>query len=526
MLQTTSDALNNFDEPLPEYIPITRTDGYKLSMAEAGAPLRIESFYYAHRRGGINGWHYMPVDVDKFVRSLLPTPKPEDYDYLTHHNYEVGAAYRRAMTMRDSLVVGGVPKGCWFYNREPAYSVKSTSVISSWIEPTGLMLQFRIQAATAMLTNTNKERLKYATCLKEKEILLELYESLGVRAPEIIVRSEDYFKAVHKRGQDIVTLLGDPSRAFEVGMRAVSCIEQHEIALAALKEAGIVRTSNVEAAQKLDMVPVGTMGHEHLQRMGSDYEGFTSMRDRFPGFLSYLLDTFDTLRSGIPTGLRVIAEQPYRQAGLRFDSEKSVLGQYMFAVARSRDMGLEPYLTLESGWDYQKTVEYEKYREMLGWPSKLQGYGYGGYFVKPEWPTFERDDVAAVYKLSQTGSKACMKFGDDPGSPKQSIPGEPVIWRYKPLSCYQGDLISVIAQDGEVIPNQEAFYRVDLEGADYLPPMKAGKPDQIPSHTTLLKRRLGITDEGEVRMSPETVRLIAECTARREEAINKASGAL
>jgi nicotinate phosphoribosyltransferase len=488
------------------YIPITRTDGYKLSMAEAGAPLRIETFYYTHRRGGINGWHYMPVDVDQFVRSLLPTPKPEDYNYLTHHNYEVGAAYRRAMTLRDSLVVRGVPKGCWFYNREPAYSVKATSVISSWLEPTGLMLQFRIQAATAIITDTYRD-CRYATCSREKEILIELYESLGVQAPEITVRSEDYFKTVLKRGQDIVTLLGDPSRAFEVGMRAVSCIEQHEIALAALKEAGIVRTSNVEAAQKLDMIPVGTMGHEHLQRMDGDYEGFTSMRDRFPGFLSYLLDTFDTLRSGVPTGLRVIAEQPYRQAGLRFDSEKSVLGQYVFAVARSRDMGLEPYFTLESGWNYEKTVEFEKYREMLGWPSKLQGYGYGGYFVKPEWPTFERDDVAAVYKLSQTGSKACMKFGDDPGSPKQSIPGEPVIWRPKPLSD-RGNLISIIAQAGEDIMFQDDFYRVDLEGSNYLPPMKTGQKSSINS---------------EVRMSPQTVSLIAECTAHRESIINEAS---
>ena len=28
------------------------TDGYKFSMAEAGWPLRTETFYYSHRKGG------------------------------------------------------------------------------------------------------------------------------------------------------------------------------------------------------------------------------------------------------------------------------------------------------------------------------------------------------------------------------------------------------------------------------------------------------------------------------------------
>jgi nicotinate phosphoribosyltransferase len=52
---------------------ITMTDGYKFSMAEAGFPLREETFYYTHRRGGANGWHFMPVDPKEYVKSILPT---------------------------------------------------------------------------------------------------------------------------------------------------------------------------------------------------------------------------------------------------------------------------------------------------------------------------------------------------------------------------------------------------------------------------------------------------------------------
>lgn len=487
--------------------PITRTDAYKLSMAEAGAPLRTETFYYTHRRGGFNGWHYMPVDVDKFVRSLLPKAQPEDYEYLTHHGYEVGAAYRKGIAQQDLKIVG-VPKGSWFYNREPAFMVKGTSVVVSWLEPTALMLQFRIQLATAILTGSLGARDLNplgATCLQELHIIQETCAELGVKPPEVQVRSEEYYQTVFNRATAILQLLEDPSRAFEVGMRAVSCIEQHEIALQAIRDAGITRTSNVEAAQKLGMLPVGTMGHEHVQRMGSDYMAFSSMRDRFPGFLSYLLDTFDTITSGIPTALRVIAEQSERKAGLRFDSENSVREQYTYAIARSRAVGLDPYLTLESGWDYEKTVEFENLRKTLEWPSHLQGYGYGGFLVKPKWPTFERDAVAAVYKLCKTGSKACMKFGDDPGSPKQSIPGEPVIWRPYSDPIGDGPSLSIIAQAGEKLCKQEDYRCVSQEGGGLW-----GTSEKLPS---LRGHR--------VLMSPETKELIQKCADERNRVLQE-----
>lgn len=486
--------------PMPQDPPVTRTDAYKLSMAESGAPLRIETFYYTHRRGGFNGWHYMPVDVSKFIHSLVPVPKKEDYDYLTQHGYEVGAAYRHGLTQKD-LVIRAVPKGRWFYNREPAFSVKGTSVLSSWLEPTVLMLQYRIQLATDILTGSTGSRSVNATCEEEQQIILETFDGLGVTPPEVTVRSEDYYKTIFNRAKEILELLEDPSRAFEVGMRAVSCLAQHEIALQAIRAAGICRTSNVEAAQKLGMIPVGTMGHEHLQRLGSDLAGYRAMRDRFPGFLSYLLDTFDTIRSGIPAAFRVISEQPDRKAGIRFDSEKLILEQYLFAITRARSQGLSPYLTLESGWDFAKTREFEDYRKMLRWPSNLQGYGYGGYLVKPDWDTFDRDAVSAVYKLCQSGARPCMKFGDDPDSPKQSIPGEPVIWRPR---RDHSQVTSIIAQEGETFPGHESFYRVDLEGGDYLTPIH--RPNTI------------------VRMSPETLVLIDQCQTWRENVIQEASG--
>jgi hypothetical protein len=63
-------------------------------MAEAGWPLRTETFYYSHRKGGPQ---VLPVDVAAFVRSLLPRPADDDYRYLAEHSYEMGSGFKAAI---------------------------------------------------------------------------------------------------------------------------------------------------------------------------------------------------------------------------------------------------------------------------------------------------------------------------------------------------------------------------------------------------------------------------------------------
>lgn len=494
-----------YDPALSVTRPVTESDGYKFSMAEAGAALRTETFYYSHRKGGLNGWHYMPVDAGEFVKSRLPVPKEEDYAYLREHSYEVGAAFRKAFTLQDQLKVTGVPKGSWFYNREPAYSVTGASAIGSWLEPHTISLQFRIQVATAIKGGLIDERFKNATCMAERRIIEETFDQLKVKLPwEIQVRQSEYHDSVYARAKKLVDLVENPDRIFEVGMRAVSCSTQHMIALEAIRAAGIRRTSNVFLAQKLNMIPVGTMGHEHIQRIGDDYEAYCWMRDRFPGFLFYLPDTFSTLYSGVPSALRVIGEEPGRPAGIRFDTEHGIRGHYTFTVARAMEMGLKPRLALESGWNYDLTVEFEELRRQVRWEADLQAYGYGGYLVKPSWPTFQRDDVSAVWKLCRTGSLDVMKFGDEPGSAKESIPGRPIIYRPNPLYVGQFTPVSYIVQEGEKwLPPQGATLVSGTSEDSRLDPTKLG----------------GVAPE----LSPATKDAIAACRKRRDEVLARAA---
>lgn len=392
------------------------TDMYKLTMASAGYPLRNEVFYYAHRRGGR---HFMPLDVPAYVKKLRPDLNKKDV--LGHQAFD-----------KDALEVFAVPQGCWFYDKEPAVVVRGPSAYASWLEPLLLMINHSIQIATLARQGMLPKTLK-VTCPEEEEIVRQALDAANYsKQVKIVVCEGEYLKSVYDRAKALVEAVECPDNLFEVGLRAATCPKQHTLALYEAQTAGFTKTSNT-AATHFGMTAVGTMGHEHPQRFFSDYEAFRAMRDRTPGFLFYLPDTYDTRRSGLPAIIKVLQEDRSREAGVRFDDD-DMEGTYRYAVDLFRRNGLEPHIALESGWNLEKTVQFEALRKELGWPAEKQHYGIGGYLINPPWPTVTRDTVQAVYKLACTGGEPVMKFGEEysfknltKGSGKASLPGDLVL---------------------------------------------------------------------------------------------------
>jgi nicotinic acid phosphoribosyltransferase len=424
------------------------TDGYKFSMAEAGWPLRQETFYYAHRRGGMQ---VVPLDIPAFVRALLPAPSDADYAFLSAHAYEVGAGFKAAVRMPEALQVRAVPRGALVFPGEPLFSVTGPSGLVSWLEPQLLMLNYRLQVATLALTD--REQLSRAvasvTCEAQRQAVLETLEQVAVRPPPVRVEADAYRERVLAVVRELVGVVQDPDRIFEVGLRAATSLEQHHLALEACREAGVRRTSNVLGAQQLGLIPVGTMGHEHVQRYGSDEAAFRAIRERRPYRSSYLLDTFDTLTSGIPAAYALIAEAPHLGDSIRYDSGNKRL-QYLYATTLANDRGLRPVQILEDALDAEATRDFEALRVQVGWKPEEQFYGYGGHIVaRPMGSPLTRDKVSAVYKLSQTGHRPVMKFGNEAGGGKQSLPGRPVVFRRRSGSGPVG----VVGQEGEAPPD-------------------------------------------------------------------------
>ncbi len=428
------------------------TDAYKYSMAQAGFPLRRETFYFSFRRGGPQ---FVPFDLASIVREMVETiaPTPEDLEFARASGYTVSDAMEHALRAGpSSLEICSVPRGVWVLEREPILSVTGPSFLVSWLEPMLLWLNYPIQLATAFKLGEVDDAMRTATCAEHEQIIVAVAEAVRAEVGPI-TREDDAYRARLKAAvAALVEAVGSADRVFEVGMRSAVCMEQHEMALSACAEAGVMRTSNMHLARALGMKPVGTMGHEHVQRWGDDLAAFEAMRDMRSSPPSYLLDTFDTMGSGIVAAVSVMRSRPH-PCSIRYDSGNKFV-QYLHACEVLAASELEPSHVLEDSLDLPATVHFEKLRDFTNWPGEKQLYGYGGSIVaKPATNPLTRDRVSAVFKLTQTGDHPRMKFGNERGLGKQSVPGQPVVWR---RLRGEGPL-GVIAQAGEEPPEDYAL---------------------------------------------------------------------
>ena len=87
---------------------------------------------------------------------------------------------------------------------------------------------------------------------------------------------------------------------------------------------GVAGTATTYAGQKFGMPVLGTMAHSFVQSFDSEYEAFLAYAKTYPDSCTVLLDTYDTLNSGLINAIRVAKDylEPngYRMQGVRIDS--------------------------------------------------------------------------------------------------------------------------------------------------------------------------------------------------------------
>lgn len=87
--------------------------------------------------------------------------------------------------------------------------------------------------------------------------------------------------------------------------------------------AGFDGTSNMKAAKEFGIPASGTMAHSFVQRRADELEAFREFAEAFPEHSVLLVDTYDTLRSGVPNAITVgreLASRGKRLKGIRIDS--------------------------------------------------------------------------------------------------------------------------------------------------------------------------------------------------------------
>ncbi|MDO5776364.1 MAG: nicotinate phosphoribosyltransferase [Eubacteriales bacterium] len=79
--------------------------------------------------------------------------------------------------------------------------------------------------------------------------------------------------------------------------------------------AGCVGTSNVLAGKMFDIPVMGTHAHSWIMSFDSELEAFRTYAKLYPDACLLLVDTYDTLKSGIPNAIKVFKEM--RDAGIK-----------------------------------------------------------------------------------------------------------------------------------------------------------------------------------------------------------------
>ena len=215
--------------------------------------------------------------------------------------------------------------------------------------------------------------------------------------------------------------------------------------------AGCVGTSNVKAAKDNGLVPMGTMAHSAVMEADSEYEAFQKYARSFPNKPLFLVDTYDTLRSGIPNAIKVCLDEGIELGGIRIDS-----GDLAYLSKKAREMMNEEFPNAKICVSNGLNAESIEALKLQG--AEIDSIGEGDHISCPI------GNVGAVYKNSaiEQDGEIVPKIKLSENEIKTTNPGYKKIYRFydKQTGYALGD---VIATHDEIIPEDIYTFVSDKE---------------------------------------------------------------
>ena len=156
---------------------------------------------------------------------------------------------------------------------------------------------------------------------------------------------------------------------------------------------GCSSTSNVLAGQLYGIPVSGTMAHSWVMDFDSEYDAFKAYAEAYPENCLLLVDTYDTLRSGVPNAIRVfkeLAAKGYRPKGIRLDS-----GDFAYLSKKARrmldDAGFSDAIICASG-----DLDEYSISSLMQQGAKIDLWGVGTKLIT----SADMPALGGVYKLS------------------------------------------------------------------------------------------------------------------------------
>ena len=199
--------------------------------------------------------------------------------------------------------------------------------------------------------------------------------------------------------------------------------------------AGCAGTSNVAAAMRYGLAPLGTMAHSFVLSFPSEREAFEAYLRAFPENTTLLVDTFD-VEEGVRNAIAASEATGVPLGGVRIDS-----GDLVALARRARRQLVEAGMG-DSEITVSGDLEEVRIAELVASGAPIDRFGVGTDLgTSRDSPT-----VNGVYKLVADLGAAGWRGVRKLSAQKETLPGLKQVWRRHEDGVMAGDLI---APDGE-----------------------------------------------------------------------------
>ena len=187
---------------------------------------------------------------------------------------------------------------------------------------------------------------------------------------------------------------------------------------------GCVSTSNVLAGKNFDVPVGGTHAHSWVMSFESELKAFETYAELYPDNCLLLVDTYDTLKSGVPNAIKVfkkLREKGHKPVGIRIDS-----GDLAYLTVKARKMldeaGFKDAKIFASGDIDERIIDTLKDQKAC-----IDSWGIGTKLIT----SFDNPSLGGVYKLAGIYEKGKLipKLKKSDTAAKITNPGLKKIYR-------------------------------------------------------------------------------------------------
>jgi len=248
----------------------------------------------------------------------------------------------------------------------------------------------------------------------------------------------------------------------EFGLRRAQGPDAGTLGARAAMIGGCIGTSNVLCGEIFDVPVLGPHAHSWIMSFPDEYTAFKTYADMYPDACILLVDTYDTLKSGVPNAIKVFEEMraagiQSKRYGIRLDS-----GDLAYLSKKARKM-LDA-----AGFNDAIISASSDLDEYLIDSLKTQGaaitsWGVGTNLItSADCPAFGGVyKLAAIKKEGEETFTAKIKISENPA--KVTNPGNKTVFRIidKETGKLKADLISLADEVYDTSKDLEIFHPID-----------------------------------------------------------------